>query len=591
MELILSSECHNSACPDNLTTTVREDGECYPGFFCRSDNGCGNFGDSHGDIIRKSKDDKNLSSLLLGYCMTYVGETNSSYIIACPYDIAKRHSQLVRRQTIDMDVTLDGLNTFTCGQFNRTKKHCARCQENTGQSIFTLDLSCYSCECRYSGWSIYFLFEFIPLTAFIFLLLLFQLSPTKPNIKSFVLFSQLTMVSLSLQPTYNHLYNGKTSILVKIIKTCYGFWNLDFFRSVIPPFCVHDDLNNFEVLSFHYISIIYPTILTVVAWIIVDLHERGCKLVVRMWGPFRRYLSRYPTTGDPKRTIVSFFAGIVVLSYTKVIYISANLLNVVNEYTVCNKNSEKWSFLQPDIKYFSPKHAPFAVLALLMMFFFVVLPLLLLLLYPIGCFQTKLKSFCVRHSNIQIFVESFHGCYFDGSNGGKDRRMFSTVYLFHRLVVVLILVKSVGNIAGYILTASAHGLIVGLLFAFRPYKQEAYTYLDILFFTISAMICLFTGVSIHNNSNPKILEITFTGIFIAMLVPLLYASIRVLIILVRWMKLIDVKSYIQQRRRGYVEISDYGSDLSTSTNETERHRMRWQHRHWTREEKDSLQSE
>lgn len=514
--------------------------------------------------------------------MTYDEKNNHTYMAACPYDIAKNHSPLVSSQHLRLNATLGGLNNFMCNQLNREGIHCARCKENYGQSIFTMDLTCHSCTRAYRGWGLYLFLEFTLLTCFLVALLLLRLSPTKPSLKSFVLFSQLIIVCLSLnyEPSYKHVYKSKAYVLVKIIKAVYGFWNLDFFRSLIPSFCVDDDLDNLEVIAFHYISVIYPTMLAAVAWIMVDLHERDCKLIVRIWKPFRRYLSHYSVTNDPKRIIVTFFASIIVLSYTKVIHISAQLLNVAKVYTVCGKSDTHNMFLQPDVQYFSIHHIPFVILASAMAFIFVVMPFLVLLLYPIGCIQDWLKSFCVRQKNIQMFVEVFQECYSDGSNETKDRRLFSVVYLFHRIVVVLILVKGMGNIAVYIIIAVLHGIVVGLLFGLKPYKQDSYNYLDILFFIIFALVFFFAAFAMHN---ANISDVIFSGIFLAMLVPFFYASIRVFVILIKLLKLINFKAIVQWRRRGYVEIGEYGFEQSVSEADVNhRRRMR---------ERDSLQSE
>lgn len=573
----------NSDCSRNTTV---ERGDCSPWFFATyPERSCDKFGKNVHEVVIKME---NISAVHLGYCMTYDEGNNFTYLVACPYDIAKNYVHLVRGQHLLLETNLSELTSFTCDQFHRHGNHCATCQENYGQSIFTMDFGCHSCTQAYRGWGLYLFLELTLLTCFLILLLLLRLSPTNPSIKSFVLFSQLVIMCLSLnyEPPYRHVYKSKAYILVVIIKTFYGFWNLDFFRNLIPHFCVDDNLDNFEVMAFHYISIIYPTVLTAIAWIVVDLHEKGCRPVVRMWKPFRRYLSHYSVTIDPKRTIVSFFATITVLSYTKVIHISASLLNVAAAHTVCGRNDTDVMFLQPDVKYFSLHHVPYVILASLMSFTFVVMPLLILLLYPVGCVQDGLKSFCVKHNNIQMFVEVFQECYSDGTNETKDRRLFSTLYFFHRIIVVLVLVKGVGSIAAYLITAFLHGVVVGLLFGLKPYKQDAYNYLDILFFLVFTVAFLFAAFA-TNNANLS--DGVFTGIFLAMLVPFFYASIRVLVILIKWLKRIDMKSLIQWRRRGYIDISEfeYGIEQSVSMREAESNR----NENKRRGGKDSLQSE
>lgn len=552
---------------DQCVTVVIDD--CSPWFYSCNGTGQCEFCDKpDNDIIKSSN---GISELKLGFCMT--GDNSSAYIMSCPYDIAEHHLDLLEAQLLMINTTAEELNNFTCSQLNRYGRHCAQCMSNYGQSIFTMDLKCFPCSIRYGGWGLYFFLELVPLTIFVVVILVLQISPTKPNMKAFVLFSQVTALFLTLnyEQPYKHIFGEKMYMVVRVTKAFYGIWNLDFFRSLIPPFCVSRGMNNLEVLSFQYISVIYPVLLIFVAWVFVDLHERNFRPFVRMWKPFRRYLSHYSVTTDPKRVIISFLATMVILSYTKVIYISALLLDIVKEYRVCNDYSQVL-FLQPDIPYYKSQHAPFVVLSTAMLVLFVILPLLLLLLYPIDYFQDKLKSFCVRENNIQMFAEAFYGCYNwdnSGDSNTRDCRLVSTLYLFLRIIFAVIFVRSERSIIAYILAAVVHGIVIGLFCVLKPYKKEAYNYLDLLLLTVYAVALLFAAFVTNNSENKKLSVIIFVFIFLAMITPLLYASIYVSVLLIKWLKGIDMRPFMQRRRRGYVEIDDYGE---TSVNESERSR-------------------
>ena len=407
---------------------MEEPEECRPWCFKNSNESECILGKEYDDIVQRyHKSTSPIAELQLGYCMTYFN--NSTYLMACPYDVVggRTNEGSLVGQNIVLNFSLSDLNEFTCAHLNRNGKHCAQCNNGTGQSVFSLDLGCYNCsELHGGGWALYMFLEFVPPTVFIFGILFLQVSPTKPNMKVFVFYAQLVtmLLSLSYEQPYKYVFRTGSFIFVKIMKTMYGFWNLDFFRSAVPPFCISEHLDNLQVISFQYLSIVYLTILAVIAWGIVELHERECSLMVRVWKPFRRYLSHYSVTSNPKSTIMSAFATIITLSYTKVLYVSANLLDVVKEYRVCQENNSHL-FLQPDIKPFGPKHAPFVVLATLMLVIYVVTPLLILLLYQVGFIQEKLRLFCVRHSNVQMFAEAFYKPYKDGMNNTRDCRLFA----------------------------------------------------------------------------------------------------------------------------------------------------------------------
>ena len=53
--------------------------------------------------------------------------------------------------------------------------------------------------------------------------------------------------------------NTTSCALLKVILTGYGFWNLDFFRCFIPPFCVSQGLKNIHVLTLQCVSLLSTT--------------------------------------------------------------------------------------------------------------------------------------------------------------------------------------------------------------------------------------------------------------------------------------------------------------------------------------------
>lgn len=559
------------------SSLIKEEDSCLAWHYINltRPSNCSEFGESYEDIIKRHT--TNTSSMyaivLLGYCMTY---DDGTYLMQCPYDVVggKEHIESLYKQTsLLMNTTLGNLTNFTCAHLNREGRHCSKCSSGYGPSVFNMDFGCRRCDVPYSGWGVYLVFELVPLTIFLILILVLQVSPTKPSMKAFVLYSQLTTMFLSFayEQPYKYTFGVKTSILVNIVKSFYGFWNLDFFRSLLPPFCLDESFNNLEAIAFQYISIIYPTILVILAWIIVELHEKGCRPIVRMWKPFRMCLSHYSVTTNPKSTIVTFYATVITLSYTKVVFISGSLLYLVMEYRVCEGNNSKVLFLQPDIVAFSGQHTPFVILSAVMLITFAIVPLLILVLYPIKHFQDMLKGFCVRHNNIQMFAKAFYGCYKDGTDNTRDCTLFSTLYLLLRILLVVIFTKTPKPIVTYILAAAVHGLLIGLFLGFRPYKQEAYNYLDASFFFAYGTGLLFAAFAPNNSNDDTITKIIFCFIFFVMVTPLIYASLRGIVFLVKLLKLIDIRAFIQKRRRGYVEIGEYGIEPDSISDAVQHH--------------------
>ena len=75
-----------------------------------------------------------------------------------------------------------------------------------------------------------------------------------------------------------------TELSLKILGTWYGIWNLDFFRTVLPPICL--DITPLQALVLDYAIAFYPLLLVVMTYILISLHSRDVRVVVWLWKPF-----------------------------------------------------------------------------------------------------------------------------------------------------------------------------------------------------------------------------------------------------------------------------------------------------------------
>jgi len=51
---------------------------------------------------------------------------------------------------------------------------------------------------------------------------------------------------------------------------------------------------------------------------------------------------------------------------------------------------------------------------------------------------------CMRWHALHIFIDSFQGCYKDGTNGTRDCRYFAGVYLTTRLLLCIVFALTLG---------------------------------------------------------------------------------------------------------------------------------------------------
>jgi len=206
--------------------------------------------------------------LKLSYCMTY----NSSYsdisdpdaisFGGCPYVY---YSNIVNHRYKALPHNASDLNDVFCAPLNRTGLLCTDCIDGFGPSVVTFGYACANCSENSYGWILYILAEFVPATVFYFAVLTFRIRITSAPMNCFVMFCQLVVLVLNQDSMFHGALIAeldKTSLSVfKVILTGYGFWNLDFFRYLIPPFCISQGLKNIHVLALQYVSAFYPLLL------------------------------------------------------------------------------------------------------------------------------------------------------------------------------------------------------------------------------------------------------------------------------------------------------------------------------------------
>ena len=147
------------------------------------------------------------------------------------------YSNIVDHRYLALPRNVSDLNDVFCAPLNRDGFLCTDCIDGFGPSVATFGYACANCSESSYGWMLYILVELVPATIFYFAVLTLRIRITSAPMNCFVMFSQLAVIVLN----HNSGFHGalmseldKTSLAVfKVILTCYGFWNLDFFRYVI----------------------------------------------------------------------------------------------------------------------------------------------------------------------------------------------------------------------------------------------------------------------------------------------------------------------------------------------------------------------
>ena len=557
--------CHS---PTSELNSYDSDVDACPPWFIVESNGSCKCGDTSrlGEILYCNQSQQ-VSYITLDYCMTYNHETNDTLLFYCPYNTSRfqnRSLDTVSKRRIIITKTVSDLNKFTCSPLNREGTYCETCKEEHGPSVFTQQLRCFNCTKPYSGWALYLSLEFIPLTVFFFVIIIIGISPTTAYMNSFVLLSQLVSLIFSYgnQGQFIPPFGIAYKVLIKTLQTLYGIWNLDFFRHVVPGFCVSSNLSNLQVFLIQCASAFYPLCLLFVGWLCVFLHQRNFRLFVGLWKPFRQCLSHYPLPNNLNESLMRLFVTFYLFGYTKILYTCTLLITRAPLFTLNGKVIQVL-FSSPDIGYFSQEHIPYAIIGLLMLSTLILPPAVYLTIYPLF----EKKKYFIKNFFLRSFVKASCSCFRDGSDKNMDCRQFAGGYLCLRIVCVMLFAVIWSPLATYCTLSAVFTLSAIVVGIYRPYKQNICNVIDVIFFSLFAVGILFSAFAtfpgVHDNFQTSLDVI----IFICLVVPLLYATIFLTGKLVKFFK--TLISFSCKRRRDYEEISEYGDDFATDNQERE----------------------
>ena len=367
--------------------------------------------------------------LRVNYCMTY---SNSTLFLArCPYD----YSPVNDSKYVTLPLNGSALDSFFCVSQNRQGVLCEECAEGFGVPLLTDTYRCENCTEGYRGLVKYLVLQFIPIAVLFFFFMLTQISVTKPPLSSFVLYCQFVVLAYSRSDVSARVLfeeNAAVWTVTRVMLTLYGVWNLDFGIYLIRPFCVSSSTTNLQSLALEFVSPFFSIVLIVFTYSAIELHSCNFRPLVWLWKPFNKYFARFRKSWNPRASVIDVFTTFLLLSYTKLVTVSAFLLQ---RMTVFNMTAhppvevERVAHLDPSVSYFGRGHLPYAVVALLILFTATLLPLLLISHF---CCQAVNRCRCCRvcsprrWQGFHVFIEKFNGYYKDGTvEGSRDYRWLS----------------------------------------------------------------------------------------------------------------------------------------------------------------------
>ena len=384
--------------------------------------------------------DRNQVEIYNSRCATSSGKEGDYYIGYCPF---KHIANSTNRMFSEMPSNASQLDEVMCGPYNRQGLLCGECKDGYGHAV--LELKCANCSSLWSGYaiSLYLLLQFVPTTLIYIGLAILHLKLTSGPLLGYMLFCQFNVIYLS-QRIYLYRYiksniTGPLSVLLTISVTISQFWNLQFFKAILPPFCISDKLTGIQVHMLNLLPATYPFVLVIISCIVIELHARHVKIVRILFKPLNIIFSKANTTALTGDAVFQAFASLIFLSNVSVLSTMSQLLHTTDVFNSTGIVQSQVLYVDPTVEWQSQKGIIYISIATLVFLPTSLIPSLLLCIYPTRVYRYLSRFLSARKRlAITAFAEALYSCFKDGLNGTRDYRALAGGQLFLILFAVAV---------------------------------------------------------------------------------------------------------------------------------------------------------
>ena len=509
-----------------VTAVVCTEEQCPPWFLLENSTSSSQFPQCVcSDILPyfiKCNQREQTSYLKLGHCAFQHSTTNDTMVAPCPFVFP---TDLIQNWFMRLPKNKSELNPLMCESLNREvgEDTCGKCKNGTGPNVYSAGSQCTNC----SAWNIayYLLLRYLPTTILFVLVLLFRISMTSAPMAHYVLFcNALTMyfkLPVGLYTTFGFRHNIHAHAVIRAFMSLNSIWSFDPLFYVSPALCISPHITEIDIYFIDTLATLYPFSLLLLTYVGIELHARDCRPVVVLWRPFFKISVRLRKSWDRNASVIEAFASLLFLSYTKFVILAYEPLMLSKFVNATGHSVLSVVYIDPTIKFFSYKHYYIIILSALIFTLIVIPPIILMIIIPTRLFK-KIHRFLKPRWGISltIFVDTFQGCYKDGtSNGTRDYRAISGYLLamctllpalligtFFRLSIDLVLAWQVAIIFLIALTVACAVL--------RPYKSSAANASGVVVLSLMAILCTLS-FSYDNSSSNTATVVLITGLLLS----------------------------------------------------------------------------
>ena len=480
----------------------------------------------------------------------WVGKVNHSSIVSyhvgecyfCPWNVTTINgSRVTHHNYIHLPENETQLDSFLCGGLNRTGILCAKCKSNYCTAVNSLKYKCIDIGSHkyYSyAWIFYLLFEYVPITLLMIVVIIFNVSVTSGPANAFIFFSQIISSTFSVDAdgqinyeTITHLSPGIKQAYIFL----YGIWNLDFLNAIDYDgwlFCLSPKFGALQIMTLKYIAAAYPLVIIVLIVFLVWLYNKNYRFVVCLFRPFHWCTARCMRYLNIDRSLMDALATFFILSYVKFAVTACYILYPNPLINDTAKHPKYVAYLDGEVKYGSSEHMPYLLVSVVAVLWCILLPLILFFYSTRRCYtfldKTKKFRWLEPGDLFYHFLNSFHHCFKD------DRRYFAAFYFFLKLILIGTYALGLDWTKQYIYQQIVCTLAILLVGTLHPYKKMKYNFLDMGMFSILAVVNVLSLYSRHQQAvNIPLSKITFYSQVILIFVPLVYFTLYSIYFIVR----------------------------------------------------------
>ena len=425
------------------SSDLGQSNSCLPWSYCNSTLGycqCNTY-----NYILQCEGNTTGGGILSCHCLTYNEVKNLTEEGQCMYNCGEisKNQYLPNEVYTTLPSDVNHLNKIMCGAYNRTGTLCGKCSEGMYLPAYSYDIVCTTCDTNiWSNICKYLLAAFVPLTIFCFFVLMFKINIATSQLQGVVLYCQSLSSPFVVRTLFASSVNLRNTTLFQVTQflgMLNGIWNLDFFRVYNLQICF--PISTLTLLSLDYLIALYPLLVMVITYILIKKYDSRFKPFVIIWQPFYKLFHLFQDNCDIRTSTIDAFSTFMFLSNVKFLNVCMDLLAPVRVYHMPHRESYRYVlYFDATVPYFRVQHVPYAVFAILILVIFVLLPMLILMIYPFKITQRCLHWLSPQCKLvIHIYVDSFQGCFKDGTEPGtKDCRSFSAMpFILHFILFVV----------------------------------------------------------------------------------------------------------------------------------------------------------